>query len=328
MTTLRWGVLATGSIARMFTRDARLAGLEVAAVGSRSEAAARAFAEEHGIARAYGSYEALAADPQVDIVYVATPHPHHCAAARMLLEHGKHALVEKPFTLNRREAESLRDLARSRGLLVMEAMWTRYLPHMIRIRELIAAEALGEIRAVAADHTQSLPADPAHRLNALELGGGALLDLGIYPISLAWDLLGEPTSVKASGRLGETGADTEVATVCTHAGGALSTSLSSSRAAGPNSAHIIGSKGRIDIHRVWYTAADFTVYGVDGGVVEQYASEIPGRGMQYQALAAERYVAEGRLEGDLLTLDDSVGIMGTLDEIRRQLGVVYPGERA
>ncbi|WP_406246028.1 Gfo/Idh/MocA family protein [Microbacterium sp. M] len=326
MTGLRWGILATGGIAASFAADLRTEGLDLVAVGSRSQASADAFAARFDIPRAHGSYEALAADPDVDIIYVATPHPMHHADARLALEHGKHALVEKAFTVTRAEAEDLQSLAAERGLLVMEAMWTRYLPHMIRIRELIADGALGEIRAVTADHTQLITSDPAHRLNALELGGGALLDLGIYPISFIWDILGAPTAIKAVARLGETGADAEVATVMTHAGGAVSTSLSSARGSGPNAASIIGTEARIDIDRVWYTPTSFRVVGPDGTVHESYASEVTGRGMQYQALAAERLVASGTIEGDILPIAESAAIMGTLDEIRAQIGVRYPSE--
>ncbi|WP_341933858.1 Gfo/Idh/MocA family oxidoreductase [Microbacterium sp. LWO14-1.2] len=328
MTGLRWGILATGGIASAFASDLRTAGLDLVAVGSRSQESADAFASRFDIAHAHPSYEALVADPDIDIVYVSTPHPMHHENAKLALEAGKHVLVEKAFTLNRQEAEDLQRLAAERGLLVMEAMWTRYLPHMVRIREIIEAGTLGEIRAVTADHTQKLPTDPAHRLNALELGGGALLDLGIYPISFIWDVLGAPTTVTAVGRLVETGADSEVATIMTHEGGAISTSLSSSRAAGPNTASIVGTDARIDIDEVWYTPTTFRVVLPDGTVAEEYASDVAGRGMEYQAMAAERLVREGTIEGDILPIAESVAIMGTLDEIRAQIGVRYPREGA
>ena len=209
----------------------------------------------------------------------------------------------------------------------MEAMWTRYLPHMIRVRELVDSGALGEIRAVFADHTQKISSDPGHRLNTLELGGGALLDLGIYPISFAWDILGAPTTIDASATIGATGVDDEVATIFTHASGALSTTLSASHAAGPNTAHIVGTDARIDIDAVWYSPTSFRLVAPDGAVLESYESHVDGRGMQYQALAAERYVAEGRHDSDILPLDETVAIMGTLDEVRRQIGLVYPSER-
>ncbi|WP_127819734.1 Gfo/Idh/MocA family protein [Microbacterium sp. CPCC 204701] len=322
----RWGILGPGGIARGFTSDLRTAGLDVAAVGSRRRESAEAFAADFGIAHAHGSYEDLVADPDVDIVYIATPHPMHAANALLALEAGKHVLVEKPFTLNAAEAAAVRDAAAERGLLAMEAMWTRYLPHMVRIREIVASGVLGEVRAVTADHTQRISSDPAHRLNALELGGGALLDLGIYPVSFAWDVLGMPLSVVASARLGETGADTEVATIMAHESGAISTTLSASRAVGPNTATVIGTDARIDIARVWYTPTSFRVVAHDGTVVEDYVSRVDGRGMQFQALAAERYLAAGRTDSDVLPIDETVGIMATLDEVRGLVGVRYPGE--
>ena len=323
---MRWGILATGWIAQQFTADARLAGLDVVAVGSRSQQSAQRFAADYSIGRAHGSYAELTGDDEVDIIYVATPHPMHYEHTMLALEQGKHVLVEKPFMLNRSEADHVRQAARAKGLLVGEAMWTRYLPHMVRIREIISSGALGEVRAVFADHTNRFTTDPKHRINALDLGGGALLDLGVYPISFMWDVLGAPVSVQASARKGATGADTEVATVMTHSTGALSTSTVSSRGAGPNTAHIVGSEGRIDIDRLWFTAAGFTHYDADGAVVERHEPAVEGRGMQFQAIAAERYVAQNRLDGDLMTVDDSVDIMGTLDEVRRQIGLAYPGE--
>lgn len=323
---LRWGILGPGGIARAFAADLRIVGLDLVAVGSRNPDTAAAFAADFDVPRVHASYEALVSDPDVDIVYIATPHPFHAAQAILALEHGKHVLVEKPFTLTAAEAAAVRDVAAERGLLAMEAMWTRYLPHMARIREIVAAGTLGEVRAVMADHTQRISSDPAHRLNALELGGGALLDLGVYPVSFAWDILGEPLTISASARLGDTGADTEVATIMSHASGALSTSLSASRSAGQNTAHIIGTEARIDIDRVWYTATSFRVIEPDGTIIEDYLSDVPGRGMQYQAFAAERLIAEGRTDSDILPIDETVAIMATLDEVRSLIGVRYPGE--
>ncbi|WP_345803267.1 Gfo/Idh/MocA family oxidoreductase [Microbacterium sp. AZCO] len=323
---LGWGILATGGIAHAFARDLRTAGLDVAAVGSRRADAARAFADEFEIPHAHDSYESLVDDDDVDIVYIATPHPAHADNAILALEHGKHVLVEKPFTLTGAEAARVRDVARAHGLLAMEAMWTRYLPHMIRVREIVASGTLGDVRALFADHTQSLPTDLSHRLNAIELGGGALLDLGIYPVSFAWDILGAPTTIGASARLLETGADSEVATIFTHADGAVSTTFSAARSAGPNTAHILGTDARIDIDRVWYNPTSFRVITPDGTVVEDFVPQHEGRGMQFQALAAERYVAAGQTDSDILPLDETVAIMDSLDEIRQIVGVRYPQE--
>jgi predicted dehydrogenase len=221
----------------------------------------------------------------------------------------------------------IRDRAAEKGLLAMEAMWTRYLPHMVRIREILAAGTLGEVRVVSADHTQKLPTDPAHRLNDLALGGGALLDLGIYPISFAIDVLGLPERIAALARLSDAGSDAEVATIFAHADGAISTTVSSSRGAGGNAAQIVGTEARIEIDRVWYSPTSFRVVSPEGDVIEEFSSDVDGRGMQYQALAAERFAAAGSAANEILPIDETVAIMGVLDEVRRQIGVVYPGER-
>ena len=196
---LRWGILGTGFIAGLQTQDLQEHGFTVQAVGSRSLESASAFAEQYGVATAHGSYESLVADPSVDVVYIATPHPFHHGNALLALNAGKHVLVEKAFTMNAREAQEVFDLAAAKGLVALEAMWSRFLPHMIRLREIIANGTIGEVRKVIASHNQNLPKDPAHRLNDPALGGGALLDLGVYPVSFAIDILGSPETIRASG---------------------------------------------------------------------------------------------------------------------------------
>jgi predicted dehydrogenase len=325
-TGLRWGILGTGWIADLFVRDLQLTGKRVVAVGSRSQPGADAFAARFKIPQAHASYEALAADTNVDVIYVATPHPMHADNALLALEGGKHVLIEKPFTLNAAEARRVVDTAKARKLVVLEAMWTRFLPHMLRIHELIASGALGTIYSVVADHTRDLPSDPAHRLNALELGGGALLDLGIYPISFAWDILGAPSEIMAMARFKDTGADAEVAAMFRHAGGAISTTISSSDNGGPNVAMILGTKARIEIASTWYVPTSFRLIGRDDKVIEEYTSDVPGRGMQFQAEEMERLVAAGLLAGTRMPPEQSVAIMGTLDEVRRQIGLKYPTE--
>jgi predicted dehydrogenase len=323
---LRWGILATGWIAELFVKDLQLTGRRVAAVGSRTKASADKFAARFGIAKAHGSYEALVNDPNVDIVYVATPHPMHAANAALALNAGKHILVEKAFTINAAEAQSIVDLAKAKNLVVLEAMWTRFLPHMVRIREIVRTGMLGDVRSVIADHTRDLPADPAHRLNALELGGGALLDLGIYPISFAWDILGKPEQIMSMARFKATGADAEVATMFRHAGGAVSTTISTSDNLGHNTATVQGSKARIEIDSTWYVPTSYRVLDNDEKVIEERTYPVEGRGMQYQAAEVERLVREGKLAGEILPPQQSVEIMQTLDTIRQQIGLRYPGE--
>jgi predicted dehydrogenase len=323
---VRWGILGTGGIARQFTRDLLLAGHPVTAVGSRGQDSAERFARIFELPAAHASYESLVADPGVDIVYVATPHPFHYPHARLALEAGKHVLVEKPFTLNARQAQRLVTYAADNGLLALEAMWTRWLPHMARLRQVVAAGTIGEVRSLAADHTQRLSSDPQHRINNLELGGGALLDLGVYPVSFASELFGTPQSIQAVATFKETGADAQVATMFRYPGGQIATTYSASTTPGPNVAVIMGSDGRIEIDSTWYTATGLRVYDKDGTLVEEARPPVEGRGMQFQAAEAALLVTEGRIASDLLPPQETVAIMATLDAIREQIGLRYPGE--
>jgi predicted dehydrogenase len=322
----RWGILGTGGIARMFTSDLLLTGHTVTAVGSRTQESADQFAADYDLPAAHPSYQALVADPSVDLIYVATPHPFHYPNARLALEAGKHVLVEKPFTLNAVQAQQLVSLAADKHLLVLEAMWTRWLPHMVRLREIVAAGTIGEVRSMSADHTQKLPDDPGHRLNALELGGGALLDLGIYPVSFASQLFGAPELIEATATFKPTGADAQVATVFRYAGGQIATTYSASTTQGPNVAVVLGTEGRIEIDSVWYAASGLRVYDAAGTLTEDIRPPVEGRGMQFQAVEAERLVGEGRIASDILPPQETVTIMATLDEIRQRIGLRYPGE--
>jgi len=324
---LRWGILGTGGIAASMTSDLLLTGHTVTAVGSRTQQSADAFAAAHGIQTAHPSYEALVADPDVDVVYVSTPHPFHAANATLALEAGKHVLLEKPFALNAAQAQAVVELAAAKKLVVLEAMWTRWMPHMIRIRELLAAGALGELRSLIVDHDQKLPTDVEHRIQNPDLGGGALLDLGIYPVSFAWDVFGEPSSVYAlSSPTPVTGVDQNDAIVLGYPNGAKAIINTVLDAAGPNTAVLVGTEARIEIDRTWYFPTSFSLVGPDGSVMERFEQEVPGRGMQFQADELERLVAAGELAGTILPPSQTVAIMGTLDEIRSQIGLRYPGE--
>jgi predicted dehydrogenase len=326
MTGLNWGILGTGGIARAFTSDLIGNGFSVTAVGSRAQDTADAFASEYGIARAHGSYSSLADDPDVDVIYVSTPHTSHAEWAELALQGGKHVLVEKPFTINAGEAQRVVDLAIARDLVVLEAMWTRFLPGMAHLREVIAAGTIGEVKALIADHTQDLPKDPEHRLQNPELGGGALLDLGIYPVSFSYDLFGRPESILVASAPTPTGVDARDSIVFTYDGGRQASLHTALDTAGPNTAVVLGTGGRIDIDATWYAPTSYTVYS-GGEVVERYEHpDTNGRGMHYQAAELERIVASDRLEGDLLPPEQSVAIMRTLDDIRAQIGLRYPGE--
>lgn len=331
--SLRWGILGPGGIARAQTSDLIANGFDVVAVGSRRLESAEAFAQQFGIPRAHGSYAELVADPEVDVVYVATPHTFHVSAALLALEAGKHVLVEKPFTVTADEARRVVDYAAERGLVVLEAMWTRFLPHMARIREIIAAGTIGEVVTLIADHDQLLPSDPQHRLQNLALGGGALLDLGIYPVSFAHDLFGAPTGVLASATFTPTGVDRQTAIILEFDDrrAVLHTALDSQ---GPNRASIIGTTGRIEIDAVWYSPTSFTVYGAADAVVERFEhgqgdeSAAGSRGMHFQAWELERLVAAGLTAGELMPPEETVRVMQTLDAIRERIGLEYPASDA
>ncbi|MCW4385154.1 Gfo/Idh/MocA family oxidoreductase [Salinibacterium sp. SYSU T00001] len=327
---LRWGILGPGGIARAQTRDLLANGFTVTAVGSRRQESARAFAEEFGIPTAHGSYEALVADPDVDVIYVATPHPFHVSGALLALDAGKHVLLEKPFTVTAADARAVVDRARERGLVVLEAMWTRFLPHMVRIREIIASGELGEVVTLLADHTQLLPSDPSHRLQDPALGGGALLDLGIYPVSFAHDLFGAPSGIHASATFTATGVDRQTAIILEFGGDRRAVLQTALDTLGPNRASVIGTLGRIEIESVWYTPSAFTRYDSTGAIVERHeagqgdTSAEGSRGMQWQAWEMERLVSEGRSESEIISPEESVNIMQTLDAIRERIGLVYP----
>jgi len=325
--TIRWGILGTGFIAGLQTKDLKENGFTVQAVGSRSLESSESFAGEYGVATAHGSYEDLVADPLVDVVYVATPHPFHHENALLALNAGKHVLVEKAFTMNARQAQDIVDLAESKGLVALEAMWTRFLPHMIRLRDIIASGTIGEVRKVVATHNQSLPKDPAHRLNDPALGGGALLDLGIYPVSFAFDILGTPASIKASASMSTTGVDRQTAAIFEYASGAQAMVDCELDAASANRAMVIGSEGWIDIESTWYNPVPFTVHAVDGSVIERYDQPVTSRGMQYQAAELERLIRSGETAGTILPPAETVAIMAAMDEIRRQVGLSYDADR-
>ncbi|MGN8049844.1 Gfo/Idh/MocA family protein [Curtobacterium sp. 22159] len=324
--TVRWGVIGTGGIARSFVADCTAAGVEFVAVGSRTAAHAESFAAEFDIPRAHGSYEDLVADDGVDAVYVATPHSRHAEDALLAIEAGKHVLVEKAFTITADEARRVVDAARRADVAVMEAMWTRFLPQMAMIREVIAEGRIGRPRVVEATHHQALPSDPSHRLNDPALGGGALLDLGVYPVSFAVDVLGVPTDVVAAGTLSEQGVDTQMGLVLTHEGGAQSVLHFGLDLRSPNTASVIGEVGRIDIDSTWYTPTTWRLRDRDGAVVEEFDGREELTGYAHEVRAFESMVVSGTHEGGPMDPEETVAIMALMDEARRQVGVRYPAD--
>jgi predicted dehydrogenase len=324
---VRWGVLGAGGIASSFSDGVReRTRSSVVAVGSRDLARAEAFAGAHAPgARAHGSYEDLVADPDVDVVYVATPHSHHLEHALVAIGAGKHVLVEKPLTRSVAESRVLLDAAREAGVFCMEAMWTRFLPHVAALRAVIARGDIGEVVTIAADFDVRFPYDPAHRIFAPELAGGALLDLGVYPVAFTHDLLGAPASVTAAGTKAPTGVDDHVAMILAYDSGAHAVLHTSSRAAGPHAATITGTRGRVEIPDGFFTPTDFRVVRADG-TTSTFTSP-RGEGKAYEAAEVARRIAAGDTQSARVTWEDTLEVMGILDEARRQVGVVYPGER-
>ena len=318
--------MGTGGIAAAQTQDLLAAGHHVAAVGSRALDTANGFAQRFGISGRHGSYKDLAADPAVDIVYVATPHPMHVSGALTAIAAGKHVLVEKPFTVTAGQARKIVDAATQRGVFVMEAMWTRFLPSMERVMELVHGGAIGDPRVVIADHNQYIPRSKAARLHEPSLGGGALLDLGVYPVSLASSIFGTPSRVTARGTLTDQGVDELTAMIFEYHTGAQASLHTGFLTPGPNVATVVGTEGRIELDAVWYTQTAFRRFNRNGVVVEEYRETIPGRGMQFQAREVERCIHAGLLESERMSRSESVAIMETMDEVRRHIGVRYPDQ--
>jgi predicted dehydrogenase len=324
----RWGIISTGGIAKAFARDiALLPDAEVVAVGSRSQNSADAFGDEIGVPHRHATYESLVGDPDIDAVYIGTPHSGHRDAALLAIEAGKPVLVEKPFTVNAHEAEEVLNAARARGLFAMEAMWARFLPHLVSVRAELAAGTLGTIRSVAADHGQWFAPDPVHRLFAPELAGGALLDLGIYPVSFVSMVLGTPKRVIARSSKAFTGVDAQTSAVLEYADGAHGLVTTTLEARTPCTAWIAGTEARIEIDGTFYAPSAYTIIWRDG-TRERREFPFEGHGLRMQAAEVARCVRAGLTESTVLPHAEILSIMRTMDEIRSQIGLVYPGEAA
>jgi predicted dehydrogenase len=330
---LRWGVAAPGGIAQRFVQAVQdHTSQEFVAVGSRSRERARQFADAHGIPRAFGSFDELLDDTEVDVVYIASPHNVHAEMAVRALEAGKHVLVEKPFATTADEARAVASAARSAGVLAMEAMWTRYLPQADVVRQLLEHEVIGTVSLVSADFGFSLPYDPDHRIYAPALAGGALLDAGIYPISFVSSVLGRPTSMTVTGTLAPSGVENQVALTLDY-GSAHASVLTSTRSALPVRATIMGSEGVIDIDAPFIAASGVTLSRRRSWRREQdpdvwSGSTRPGvySGMSYEAEALASFVAAGLTESPIHPLDETITILELIDDARRRLGAGAVGQ--
>jgi len=323
--TIRWGILGTGGIARKFAEGlAVLDDAELLAVGSRTVESAAAFGDTYTVSRRYGTYAELANDPDVDVIYVSTPHMFHKRDTLLCLQAGKAVLCEKPFTMNAAEAVELVTYAREHNLFLMEAMWTRFMPIMVRLRALLAEKVVGEVGMLHADFSFQADFDPKGRLFDPELGGGALLDAGIYPVSMASMVLGAPQDIKSSTYIGATGVDERTGILQRYANGALAMLTTSTRLNAPQEVLIRGAEGYIRLTD-WLRGTSMTIsrYGQPDEFIEL---PIIGNGYNYEAAAVMEHLRAGTTESPIMPLDETIALMENLDAVRAPWGLRYPGE--
>jgi len=320
-----WGILGPGGIAQAFAKDlALLQGHTIAAVGSRSLQNAQKFVATFG-GTAYGSYEELVADPSIDAIYVATPHPAHHDNVILALNAGKPVLCEKPFSVNAHEAQAMIDAAARNGVALMEAMWARFLPHYAKVREIVDSGVLGPILSIHADHGQRLADQGIARLIEPALAGGALLDLGIYPVSFAHMILGTPAQITSTAVMTDRGVDAQTSMIFTYQEGAQAVLTTTMIEQTPCRAVVAGLNGWLEIDRTFYNPAAMRVVLNDGTTTE-YPNVYKGHGLREQAEVFKQLVRSGKLESEILTWKATVEIMTTLDTVREQIGLKYPFE--
>ncbi len=332
MDRVRWGIIATGKIARTFAADLAITpGAELAAVGSRRLESAQAFADEFGghgdhntATRAYAGYEEVAADPGVDVVYVATPHTFHLDNVQLCFAHSKAVLCEKPVTLNARDAVVLTEEARRRGLFFMEAMWMRCNPAIRAAVDLVATGAIGTVTQVSADFGFVPIQPPGHRLFDPALGASALLDIGIYPLTFASLFLGEPKSISSVGTLSDRGIDLSCASLLSYDDGASATLSCTLLADTPSRAAVSGTLGNLELSRRFHCPTGFTV--TTGAGETTYEHEVIGNGYVHEIEEVQRCLHDGLTESPLVPLDDTLSLMRQLDLIRAQIGTRLPGD--
>ena len=325
MSNFSWGILGPGGIAQAFAKDLTfIEGHTIGAVGSRSLANAQSFAKTFG-GTAYGSYEELVADSGIDAIYVATPHPAHHDNVILALNAGKPVLCEKPFAVNAQQAQAMVDAAAKNKVALMEAMWARFLPHYAKVREIVASGVLGPILSIHADHGQRLADQGIARLVDPQLAGGALLDLGIYPISFAHMILGNPTSITSKAVMTDRGVDAQTSMIFSYDNGAQAVLTTTMIEQTPCRAVVAGLHGWLEIDRTFYNPASMRVILNDGSVTE-YPNAYVGHGLREQAESFKQIVQSGAVESKDLTWKDTVDIMKSMDTVRSQIGLKYPFE--
>ena len=326
MSTFTWGIIGTGGIARAFATDiGHLGDHVVAGVGSRHLETAKEFVKTIPGAKSYGSYAELINDSEIDAIYVATPHPSHKENVIAALNAKKPVLCEKPFAVNASEAKEMVTAAKANDVALMEAMWARFLPHYAKIREIVASGVLGHITTIHADHGQRLADQNIPRLIEPSLAGGALLDLGIYPISLAHMVLGIPQSITSTAVFTDKGVDAQTSMIFDYGNGAQAILNTTMIVQTPCTAVIAGLKGYLEVDRTFYNPTSMRITLFDGTVTE-YPSDYKGHGLREQAVEFARVVKSGAKESPILTWDDTIAIMEIMDTVRSQIGLKYPFE--
>jgi predicted dehydrogenase len=325
---LRWGIMGPGWIAGRFTESIRAhTGQVIAAVGSRSLTRSKAFADTYDVPAAYGSYEELATSPDIDIVYVCTPHTGHHAAAVLAIGAGKHVLIEKPIGLNAGQARDIAARAKAAGVFAAEAMWTFFLPKFDVIRQILDAGTLGTVTTVIAEYGEHF--DRSHRIFNPDLAGGPLLDLGTYPLALITEVLGSPQHLAAFGQPHESGVNAQLSAIMQFDGGAQAVVNTHLHNFTPTAATLVGTEATLTIDGPFNMPGGFEVR-FPGGTRLRHNEPAGGHldGLHYEAAAVARAITAGSTEVSQRTLAASIRTLEVADEIRRQLGVVFPGEAA
>jgi predicted dehydrogenase len=325
MKNINWGILGCGGIAQKFAEALQhTEGAVLYAAASRDGERASSFARQWGFEKSMAGYRRLVDDPGVDIVYIATPHSYHYAHAMLCLEAGKHVLCEKPITVNAGQLSRLTEIAREKQRFLMEALWTRFLPGIIRTREMIDAGVIGKAISLDADFGINIPYDAEHRLYNPHLAAGALLDIGIYPLFLAMYLFGEPEVLKAHSVLNESNIDLTTSIIALSKTGTMCNLTSTSQASTPVKARISGTKGYIELDHWWFTPVDITLH-IEGRKKEILSFPPIANGYEYEAMEAVRCLQEGKTESEIMPLSFSMMLMEQMDRIRSLTGITYPG---
>jgi len=322
---IHWGIIGTGDIAKKFAAGLMvLSDSELVAVASRARKTADAFGDIFHVAKRHDNYQSLAQDPDVNVVYISTPHSLHKENTLMCLRAGKSVLCEKPFAINAKEATEMIQFARQRRLFLMEAMWTRFFPLMARVREMIASGMIGEVRMLMADFGYRSE-DQKNWVFDPKFGGGGLLDVGIYPLSFSHLIFGIPNQITSMSHLGSSGVDEQSAVILGYEGGRMALIASATRTETPQVAYLLGTKGRIHIHSPWWKPQTLTL-SVNGRANEVMQIPYQGNGYNYEAAEVARCLREDRTESDTMPLDKTLAIMKTMDAIRAQWNLKYPIE--